>query len=63
MAEQSKIENQKSEIRRSPLLVRAPWLLAIALFAFSLSAWVVFYILAQGVPMEKVPVQKESVLH
>jgi hypothetical protein len=63
MNTQSKIENHESEMEPAPLLVRAPWLIAIGLFALSLSAWVVFYVLAQGIEMEKVPVQKESVLH
>lgn len=43
--------------------MRAPWLIAIGLFALSLSAWVIFFVLAQGIEMEKVPIQKESVLH
>lgn len=63
MSDPSSISHLPSPRKRESLLVRAPWLLAIALFLFSLSAWIVFYILAQEVPMEKVPVQKESVLH
>lgn len=63
MSAQSEIKDQKSKIRNEPLLVRAPWLIAIGLFALSLSAWVVFFVLAQGIEMEKVPIQKESVLH